>query len=99
MVKPFVVSLPLCNYTHAPITNGETLCTRLHKCQLPTHRDAGLFLPSQRTLRDYTYCTKSATGFSSSVDEQLLLASKVMTCKEWEKYVVVLVDEMHIRYI
>ena len=45
-------------------------------------RDAGLFLPSQRTLRDYTYCTKSATGFSSSVDQQLLLASKVLTCEE-----------------
>ena len=61
--------------------------------------DAGLFLPSQRTLRDYTYCTKSATGFSSSVDQQLLLASKVLTCAEWEKYVVVLIDEMHIRYM
>lgn len=60
-------------------------------------RDAGLFLPSQRTLRDYTYCTKTSTGFSSDVDQQLLLASKVLTCKEWEKYVVVLIDEMHIR--
>lgn len=60
-------------------------------------REAGLFLPSQRTLRDYTYCTKSATGFSSEVDQQLLLASKVLTCKEWEKYVVVLTDEMYIR--
>ena len=37
-------------------------------------------------------------GFSSSVDQQLLLASKVLTCNGWEKYVVVLVDEMH-RYI
>ena len=60
-------------------------------------REAGLFLPSQRTLRDYTYCTKFTTGFSSSVDQQLLLVSIVPTCKEWEKYVVVLIDEMHIR--
>ena len=62
-------------------------------------RDAGLFLPYQRTLRDYTYCTKSTTGFSSSVDQQLLLASKALTCEEWKKYVVVLIDEMHIRYV
>ena len=61
-------------------------------------RDAGLYLPSQRTLRDYTYCTKSATGFPSSVDQQLLTALNVLNCKEWENYVVVLVDEMHIRY-
>ena len=61
-------------------------------------RDAGLCLPSQRTLREYTYSTTTGTGFSSSVDHQLLLASKVMTCKEWEKYVVVLIDEMYIRY-
>jgi hypothetical protein len=62
-------------------------------------RDAGLFLPSQRTLRDYTYYTKSVTGFASCVDQQLLLASKVLTCQEWEKYVVVLIDEMHVRYV
>lgn len=62
-------------------------------------RDAGLSLPSQRTLRDYTYSTKSTTGFTSSVDQQLLLGSKVLTCKEWEKYMVVLIDEMHIRYV
>ena len=37
LLKPFTVSLPLCNYTHAPITNGETLYARLHSCQLPTH--------------------------------------------------------------
>ena len=43
--------------------------------------------------------TKSVTRFSSSVDEQLLLASKVLTCQEWEEYMVVLIDEMHIRYV
>ena len=62
-------------------------------------QDAGLFLPSQRTLHDYTYCIKPATGFSSSVDQQLLLASKVLTYPEWKKYVVVIIDEMHIRYM
>ena len=44
-------------------------------------RDAGLFLPSQRTLRDYIYYTKSATGFPSSVDEQLLLHQRCWPVK------------------
>ena len=60
--------------------------------------DAGIFLPSQRTLRDYIHCTKSGTGFSSGVDHQLLLASKALTYQEWQKYIVILIDEMHIRY-
>ena len=48
---------------------------------------------------DTTRLHKSATGFSSGVDQQLLLASKVLTCEEWKKYVVVLIDEMQIRYM
>lgn len=61
-------------------------------------RDSGIALPSQRTLRDYTHCFKAATGFSKDVDQQLILASKILTCEEWKKNVVVLVDEMYIRY-
>lgn len=61
-------------------------------------RETGIALPSQRTLRDYTHCFKAGTGFSNNVDGQLVLASKVLTCEEWEKYVVVLIDEMYIRY-
>lgn len=57
-------------------------------------RDSGIALPSQRTLRDYTHCF----FFSKDVDQQLVLASRILTCEEWEKYVVVLVDEMYIRY-
>ena len=37
LTKLFQVSLPLCNYTHTPAANGETLRARLRKCQLPTH--------------------------------------------------------------
>ena len=64
-----------------------------------TLREGGIALPSQRTLRDYTYCCKAVTGFSKGVDEQLLLASKVLTCETWQKYVIILVDEMYIRYL
>ena len=39
-------------------------------------RDTGcLKLPSQRTLRDYTYLTSAKVGFSSEVDAQLLKAN------------------------
>ena len=61
-------------------------------------RESGIALPSQRTLRDYTHSCKAATGFSKHVDQQLVLASRILSCEEWQKYVVVLVDEMYIRY-
>ena len=54
-------------------------------------------LPSQRTLRDYTYYTKTTAGFSTDVDQQLIDIAKIKTCPEREKYVVMIMDEMHIR--
>ncbi len=51
-------------------------------------------LPSQRTLRDYTHSVKSTVGFSTEVDNQLL---KAIGTQEWEKLVVILMDEMYIR--
>lgn len=55
-------------------------------------RDSGVVsLPSQRTLRDYTYYTKACAGFSTEVDRQLM---EVANCPEREKYVV---DEMHVK--
>ena len=54
-------------------------------------------LPSQRTLRDYTHVANVTSGFSSDVDLQLFEAAKISTCPEYEKRVVVLMDEMHIR--
>jgi len=54
-------------------------------------------LPSQRTLRDYAYYTKAKCGFSDEVDEQLMEAAKISNCEEKDKYVVLLMDEMHIR--
>ena len=61
-------------------------------------RESGVIkLPSQRTLRDYTYYIKPTVGFSVEVDRQLMEAAKIYTCPEREKYVIMIMDEMHIR--
>ena len=57
----------------------------------------GSKLPSQRTLRDYTYYTRAVCGFSEDVDRQLMEAASIQTCAEHEKYVILLMDEMHIK--
>ena len=65
-----------------------------------TLRESGcLKLPSQRTLRDYMHYADNETSvrFSSEVDKMLMQASKVDTCPEREKFVLLLLDEMHIR--
>lgn len=54
-------------------------------------------LPSQRTLRDYTHYVCACSGFSDDVDKQLIEAAKVQTCEEFQKYVVLVMDEMHIK--
>ena len=54
-------------------------------------------LPSQRTLRDYTHYIKSSSGFSTDVDKMLMDAARITTCPEREKYVILLLDEMHVR--
>ena len=61
-------------------------------------RESGVIkLPSQRTLRDYTYYTKAAPGFCDDIDKQLMEAAKIDICAEHEKFVVLLMDEMHIK--
>ena len=61
-------------------------------------RESGcITLPSQRTLRDYTHYVRSTTGFSAEVDEQLMEAAKVAKAEEWEKCVVLVMDEMHVK--
>ena len=52
-------------------------------------------LPSQKTLRDYTYYTSTNIGFSDAVDEQLLRMADMS--KEMNKYVGLVFDEVHIR--
>ena len=61
-------------------------------------RESGVVsLPSQRTLRDYTYHTQASTGFSSAVDQHLITAANLGSCPERDRYIVILMDEMHIR--
>ncbi len=61
-------------------------------------RDRGvLHLPSQRTLRDYTYYAEAVTGFSLSVDQQIIECANISSCPERERNVVIILDEMHIR--
>ena len=61
-------------------------------------RESGaIVLPSQRTLRDYTYVTKAQCCFSDEVDEQLMEIAKISDCEEKDKYVTLLMDEIHIR--
>ena len=63
-----------------------------------TLRETGIVrLPSQRTLRDYTYYTLASTGFSADVDRQLIEIANLATCPEYAKYVILLMDEMHIK--
>lgn len=61
-------------------------------------RETGtITLPSQRTLRDYTYHTNATVGFSHEVDQQLKIAAKLPLCEERDKCVILIFDEMHIR--
>ena len=46
-----------------------------------------IMLPSQRTLRDFTYYTKDAVGFANDVDQQLKGAAKLLSCSEKDKCV------------
>ena len=63
-----------------------------------TIRESGVIaLPSQRTLRDYTYFIQSTLGFSDDVDRQLMEAAKVDTLEEFQKCVACIMDEMHIK--
>ena len=63
-----------------------------------TLRNSGFIsLPSQRTLRDYTHCVKSCAGFSTDVDAQLMQAAGYPSCQEWQKLVILILDEMYIR--
>lgn len=59
------------------------------------HQSGCIKLPSQRTLRDYTHYVKTNIGFSAEVDQNL---SEVADLSEdINKYVVLLMDEVHIK--
>ena len=62
-----------------------------------TLRSAGcVALTSHRTPRNYSHCIKACVGFSYEVDQQLMGAPEVANAEEWQKIVVLLLDEMHI---
>ena len=52
-------------------------------------------LPSQSTLRDYTHYIRPTIGFSKEVDKDLLGVS--FLSNELNKYVVIVMDEIHIK--
>ncbi len=54
-------------------------------------------LPSQRTLRDYTYANDTSIGFSKTLDEQLVANSNVSTLEPFQKHVSLIGDEMYIK--
>ena len=56
-----------------------------------------LHLPSQQTLRDYTHYVEAEAGFSSDVDKMLMTVANIESCPIREKYVFLLLDEMHIK--
>ena len=61
-------------------------------------RESGtIVLPLQRTLRYCTYVTMAQCCFSDEVDELLMEIAKIGYCEEKDKYVILLMDEMHIR--
>ena len=63
-----------------------------------TLRESGcVVLPSQRTLRDYTYYVCSSTGFTEEIDKQLLGAAMREKPGELNRYVVLVLDEMYVR--
>uniref|UniRef100_A0A1X7VJ84 Transposable element P transposase-like GTP-binding insertion domain-containing protein n=1 Tax=Amphimedon queenslandica TaxID=400682 RepID=A0A1X7VJ84_AMPQE len=60
-------------------------------------RESGVIrLPSQRTLRDYTYFAKATAWFSEEVDQQLMDAARLQSCTEREKCIAIVMDEMHL---
>ena len=56
-------------------------------------------LPSQRTLRDYTYYVRTTTGFSTEGDRQMMTAAKLEegSTNDREKCVVMVMDEMYVK--
>lgn len=59
-------------------------------------RNSGcIYLPSQRTLRDYTHYISANMGFSADTDLQLVDVAKID--EPLNRYVILVLDEMHIK--
>lgn len=68
-----------------------------NKCYETLREAKCIHLPSQRTLRDYTYYLQSNTGFSNEVDQELIRIAKLDSAEEFQKCVGIVIDEMHVR--
>jgi len=61
-----------------------------------TLRNSGLFnLPTERTLQDYLHFSSSTTGFSKTLDEQLLEQVGSQKPENLAKYGGLVLDEMY----
>ena len=56
-----------------------------------------LRLPSQRTLQDYTHVIKASSGFMDEIDLLIQNEAKLSSLEEWQKHIVLIHDEMHIK--
>ena len=54
-------------------------------------------LPSERTLRDYTHFIKSQSGFYNELDKMLATEAGLERLPEWQKHVVLLMDEIKVK--
>ena len=57
---------------------------------------AGLRLPSQSTLRDYTHYLPAKIGFSAEIDQHLV--DIALLSNHLNKYVILVMDEVHIKH-
>ena len=63
-----------------------------------TLRSSGvLSLPSTRTLRDYTHFIRGTTGFDPAVTEQLVQEANLDSLEDFQKNVVIVLDEMKVK--
>ena len=47
--------------------------------------------------RLYTLPVPAIIGFTAAVDKQLLETANICECQEWEKYVALILDKMHMK--
>ena len=83
------------------------VCMKCRWCIYLRHKSSGAYdllresgvvsLPSQRTLRDYTHYIPPTVGFSFEIDQQLIAAAQVEKLEDWQQYVIMILDEMHIK--
>ena len=80
-----------------PLVIRWYLSIKLRSPSIYEYKSGLLRLPSQRTLRDYTHAIKPSSGFSDEVDEMLMKEARINELEEWQKHVVLIFDEKHIK--